>query len=451
MKVIIFGCGKIGSTIISTLVKEGHKIVAIDRSNEAVDEITNIYDVMGLCGNGVDCAVMTEAGIESTDLFIAVTGSDELNMLSCFLARKLGAKHTIARIRTPEYNDEDLGFLKHELDLSASINPEKLAAHEIFDILHFPSAVKVETFSNRSLKIIDFIIHENSPFADLTLSQLRQKFAANFLVCNVVRNDEVYIPDGNFKIMVGDKIGITATDSEFMKLMKIAGLNQKPVKSVMILGAGKIAYYLAKMLVENGVKVKIVDKDKDRCLEFSNMIPEVTMIYGDGMNKEVLFEEGVENAEAFIALTGNDEQNILISFTTVNRVSTVIAKVNHHELAVTAEKLGLDRVVSAKSATSSLMAKYARALENSLGSNVEKLYKLIDGKAEVLEFNVLPDFNYTNITLKDMKIKKNVLIAGIIRGRRSIIPSGSDIILPGDRVIVVASGMILGDLKDIME
>lgn len=451
MKVIIFGCGKIGSTIISTLVKEGHKIVAIDRSNEAVDEITNIYDVMGLCGNGVDCAVMTEAGIESTDLFIAVTGSDELNMLSCFLARKLGAKHTIARIRTPEYNDEDLGFLKHELDLSASINPEKLAAHEIFDILHFPSAVKVETFSNRSLKIIDFIIHENSPFADLTLSQLRQKFAANFLVCNVVRNDEVYIPDGNFKIKVGDKIGITATDSEFMKLMKIAGLNQKPVKSVMILGAGKIAYYLAKMLVENGVKVKIVDKDKDRCLEFSNMIPEVTMIYGDGMNKEVLFEEGVENAEAFIALTGNDEQNILISFTTVNQVSTVIAKVNHHELAVTAEKLGLDRVVSAKSATSSLMAKYARALENSLGSNVEKLYKLIDGKAEVLEFNVLPDFNYTNITLKDMKIKKNVLIAGIIRGRRSIIPSGSDIILPGDRVIVVASGMILGDLKDIME
>ena len=450
MKIIIFGCGKIGSTIISTLVKEGHKIVAIDKSHETISEITNIYDIMGICGNGVDCSVMTEAGISSTDLFIAVTGSDELNMLSCFLAKRMGAQHTIARIRTPEYNDEDLGFLKNELSLSATLNPEMLAAHEIFDVLHFPSAIKVETFSNRSLKILDFIIKENSPFKDMSLSQIRQKYQANFLICNVVRNDEVYIPNGNFVLNVGDRIGITATNSELVKFLKISGLSQKPVKSVMILGAGKIAYYLAKLLIQSGVKVKIIDKDKDHCIEFSNMIPEAVMISGDGMNKEVLFEEGLENTDAFIALTGNDEQNILISFTTVNSVQTVIAKVNHHALATTAEKLGLDRVVSSKSATASLIAKYARALENSKGSNVEKLYKLIDGKAEVLEFNVFSDFKFTNIPLKDMKLKENILIAGIIRGRKSIIPSGSDTIQTGDKVIVVASGILLGNLSDIM-
>ncbi|MBE6649811.1 MAG: Trk system potassium transporter TrkA [Ruminococcaceae bacterium] len=450
MKIILFGCGKIGSTIISTLVSEGHNIVAIDKSQETISEITNIYDIMGICGNGVDCAVMTEAGISSADLFIAVTGSDELNMLSCFLARRMGAQHTIARIRTPEYNDEDLAFLKNELDLSATLNPELLAAHEIFDILHFPSAIKVETFSNRSLKIIDFIIKENSPFKDMSLSQIRQKYQASFLICNVMRNDEVYIPDGNFVLRVGDRIGITATNTEFMKFLKFSSISQKPVKSVMMLGAGKITYYLAKLLIQSGVKVKIIDKDKERCIEFSNMIPEATMIYGDGMNKEVLFEEGLENTDAFIALTGNDEQNILISFTTVDKVQTVIAKVNHHALATTAEKLGLDRVISSKSATASVISRYARALENSKGSNVEKLYKLVDGKAEVLEFNVLNDFKYTAIPLKEMQLKKNILVAGIIRGRKSIIPSGADKIMPGDKVIVVASGIILSDLTDII-
>ncbi len=451
MKIIIFGCGKIGTTIISALSNEGHDIVAIDRNSETVEEISNIYDVMGLCGNGVDCAVMTEAGVDTTDLFIAVTGSDELNMLSCFLAKKLGAKHTVARIRTPEYNDEDLGFLKHQLNLSATLNPELLAAQEIFDVLHFPFAVKVETFSNRSLKIIDIIIKENSPFANLSLSQLRQKIPASFLICHVERNEEIFIPDGNFVLKIGDKIGITATDAELMKLVKLTGVSQKPIKTVMILGAGKMAYYLSKLLVRSGVKVKIIDKDKKRCIEFSNLIPEATMICGDGMSKEVLFEEGLESTDAFIALTGNDEQNILISFTAVNNVPTVIAKVNHHALATTAEKLGLDRVISSKGAVSNLISRYVRALENSVGSNVEKLYKVMEGKAEVLEFNVLSDFEYVNIPLREMTLKKNILIAGIIRKRKSIIPSGADIIMPGDRVIVVASGHMLGDLTDIIE
>ncbi len=451
MKIIIFGCGKIGSTIISTLCVEGHEIVAIDRCNETVEEISNIYDVIGICGNGVDCAIMSEAGVEQCDLFIAVTGSDEMNMLSCFLAKKLGAQHTIARIRNPEYNDVDLAFLKQQLDLSDAINPELLAAHEIYDILHFPFAVKVETFSNKTIKIVEIILKDDSPFVDLSLSEARQKFQDNFLVCHVVRNEEVIIPDGNFVMQSGDKIGITAGNSEILKLMKSIGVSQRPIKSVMILGAGKIAYYLAKMLIRDGVKVKIIDKDKETCLSFSNLIPEATIILGDGMNKEVMREEGIDSSDAFIALTGNDEKNILISFTAVESVGTVIAKVNHHALATTAEKLGLDRVVSAKSAVSSVISKYVRALDSSKGSNVEKLYKIMDGKAEVSEFKVLADFSYCNIPLKDMKLKNNILIAGIVRKRKAIIPSGNDYIMPDDRVIVVASGIILSDLKDIME
>ncbi len=451
MKIIIFGCGKIGSAIISSLVNEGHEIVAIDRDPAVIEEITTQYDVMGLCGNGVDCNIMNEAGVGLAELFIAVTGSDELNMLSCFLAKSLGAKNTIARIRTPEYNDSDLVYLKQKLNMSVTLNPESLVAHEIYDILHFPSAIKVETFSSRSFKIIDFIVKEDSPFANTTLWEARKQTQTKFLICHVVRGDEVFIPDGNFRVLPGDKIGFTAPKRDLSKLISTSS-GRKRLKNVIILGASKISYYLSKLLIEEGINVKIIEIDKERCLEMSNVLPDVTFINGDGMNQEILLEEGLKDADAFIALTGNDEQNILSSFAASGQsVPTVIAKVNKPELAITAEKLGLDRIVSTKSSISSIIARYARAIENSLGSNVETLYKLMDGKAEVLEFNVLPDFKGTNIPLRDMKLQKNILITGIIRNRQPIIPSGEDVILPYDKVVVVASGRQLDDLNDILE
>ncbi len=452
MKIIIFGCGKIGITLISSLSNEGHDIIAIDRSPKVIEEVTNIYDVIGLCGNGIDCDTMNEAGVDDAELFVAVTGSDELNMLGCFMAKKMGAKHSVARIRNPEYNDENLNFMKQQLKISVTLNPELSVAHEIFNLLRFPSATKIETFSERKLEIVDFHLKENSLIIGQSLSELRRKIPANFLICDVVRGDEVFIPDGNFVLKVGDTVGLTASHDEIKKLFKSLGMTEKHAKSVIILGASRIAYYLAKRLLTDGIAVKIIEKDAERCAEFSRILPQAIIILGDGMDQEVLLEEGLPSTDAFIALTGNDEQNILSSFFAVNcEVPTVIAKVNRPELASTAEKLGLDRIVSTKNTVSNVVSRYARALENSMGSNVETLYKLVDGKAEALEFNVLPDFEYCNIQLKDMKLKKNVLIAGIIRQRKPIIPSGSDVIMSGDKVIVVTSGRILGDLSDIME
>lgn len=451
MKIIIFGCGKIGMTIISSLAGEGHDIVVVDRDTEAVAEATNVYDVMGLCGNGVDSGVLIEAGVADAELFIAVTESDELNMLGCFLARKMGSKHTIARIRNREYNDESLGFLKTQLNLSVALNPEMLTAQEIFNILRFPAAVKVDTFSGRNLEIVELLLKSESPFAGMSLSELRKKYPEKFLVCYAMRNDEVFIPTGNFELKIGDKIGVTAAHSEISKLMKSIGMPQKQPKSVMILGAGRSSYYLAKMLLAAGVQVKIVEKDEDVCLEYATALPSAIMIHGDGLKPEVLSEEGIDSSDAFIALTGSDEGNILSSFFALGQnVPTVITKINRQELASTAEKLGLECIVSPQKATSNVVSRYARALQNSIGSNVETLYKVMDGKAEVLEFKVNPDFEYSEIPLRDMKIRKNILIAGIVRNRRPIIPSGDDVIMPDDNVIVLAAGHTLGNLSDII-
>ena len=451
MKIIIFGCGKIGATIIQSLAGEGHDIVAMDNDSKVVEEIANLYDVMGLCGNGVDSETMLEAGVGDAELFVAVTGSDELNMLACFLARKMGAKHTIARIRTPEYNDDSLVFLKQHLDISMALNPDLLAAHEIFNVLSFPSAAKVETFSGRNLEIVELIIKADSPLSGMKLIDIRKKYTESFLVCVVMREDKVFIPDGSFELKVGDRIGITASHAEIQKLLKNMEMPQKQPKNVMILGASRTAYYLAKMLHNAGTKVKIVDINKTACEEFSGRVPFATMIVGDGMQAEVLLEEGLSDTDAYVSLTGSDEANVLSAFlASDNKVPTVIAKVNRPELAQMAERLGLECVVSPQKSVSDVLSSYARALHNSIGSNVETLYKLSEGKAEVLEFNVRPDFKYGDVPLREMTLKPNVLIAGIVRKRKPIIPSGNDVILPGDKVIVIAAGHVLLDLSDII-
>ena len=452
MKIIIFGCGKIGTTIISGLTGEGHDIVAVDRDPIVIEEVTTTYDVMGLCGNGVDSDALNEAGVSEAELFVATTNSDEINMLACFIARKMGAKHTISRIRNPEYNDDSLVFLKNTLDLSMSINPELLAAQDIYNILRFPAAVKVDTFSGRNLEIVELILKKDSPFAGLTLSDLRKKHPEKFLVCYVLRDEQVFIPSGNFVLEIGDRIGLTAAHSEVAKLMKNIGMPQKQPKSVMILGAGKSAYYVAKMLTGQGINVKIIDKDRAVCEKFASELPGAVMICGDGLKPEVLAEEGIDDAEAFISLTGSDEVNMIGSFFAKSRnVPTVITKIKRHDLAVTAEKLGLECIVSAQEAVSEVLSRYARALQNSLGSNVETLYKLMEGKAEILEFKVKEEFEYSDISLRELNLKKNILIAGIVRHKKPMIPTGNDVIMPGDNVVVIAADHKLGDLSDIMD
>lgn len=453
MKIIIVGCGKIGTTIIAGLVSEGHDVVAVDRSQDTIEEISNIYDVMCVCGNGADNDTLSEAGVEKCDLFVAVTHSDETNMLSCFLARRMGAQHTIARIRNPEYNDNSLGYMRQQLDISMSLNPDLLAAHELYNILKLPSAVRIETFSARSVEMVELVLKPDSPLDGLSLAELRRRYpGAKFLICAVQRSEEVVIPSGSFTLRAGDKIALTAAPTEIQKLLRQLGLLQKSARSVMILGASRTAYYLAKLLLAGGSSVKIIEKNLERCNEFCTALPGVMMIHGDGARQEVLLEEGLGAVDAFVALTGSDEENILISiYAAQQQVPKVISKVNRTELALMAERLGLDCIVLPKNIISGVLSRYARALQNSMGSNVESLYKIMDNRAEVLEFNVTADFPFSGIPLKALGTRPGILIAAIIRSRRTIIPSGEDVISPGDKVIVLAADCRLDDLSEIVE
>ncbi|MBQ2724987.1 MAG: Trk system potassium transporter TrkA [Clostridia bacterium] len=452
MKIVVNGCGKIGSTILANLAAEGHDVIALDSDPAVVSEMTNIYDVMGVCGNGADCETLETAGVENAELFIAATGSDELNMLSCFLAGRMGAAHNIARIRNPEYNDESLGFMKRELGLSMAINPELLAAKDLYNILNMPSVAKVETFSGRSFEMVELRLKENSVLDGISLAELRNRYKTRVLICIVQRSEEVYIPGGDFVLKSGDKIALTASPNEIQKFLRQIGLVQKKIKNVMILGGSKTAYYLAKML-ESNASVKIIEKNVKTAEELTETLPDSVIIHGDGAQQELLNEEGIRSTDAFLTLTGMDEQNILLAIYAMSQnVPKVIAKTNRPELSAMAEKLGLDCIVSPRQIIADVLVQYARALENSRGSHVETLYKLMDGQVEALEFHVrqaVPEL--TGVPLRELSRKPGILIAGITRGRRSIVPGGEDCIMPGDRVVVLAANQRLADLADIVK
>ena len=451
MKIVVAGCGKIGQTVIGRLVAEGHDLVAIDSDNVILDELTNIYDIMVICGNCADSDVLDEISIQEAELFVALTGSDELNMLSCFIAKRMGCNNTIARIRNPEYNDDSLVFLRKELGLSMSINPDMLTASELFNILKLPSALKIEHFSRRNFEMIELIIKSGSELDGVKLADMKGRYGSKVLICAVQRGEDVYIPDGNFVLQAGDRISVSADHSDISKLLKSLSIHKKQSKYVMILGGSKSAFYLAKMLINSGASVKIIEKNPARCEELCEKLPQAMIIQGDGAQQELLLEEGLRSTDAFVALTGMDEENILVSiYAAANSVPTVISKVNRTELATMGSRLGLNCIVSPKNITADIFVRYARALENSMGSNVETLYKIMDGKAEALEFRIQPDSSITGLPLKDFIFKKNILIAGIIRGKKIIIPGGDDVILGDDKVIVVSKDHKLNDIEDIL-
>ncbi|MEE1074273.1 MAG: Trk system potassium transporter TrkA [Acutalibacteraceae bacterium] len=451
MNIIVVGGGKIGLTILANLVREEHNVVIIDNNPEKINEIVNVYDVMGVCGNGCDCEVLEEAGVSKTELVIATTDSDELNMLCCFLAKRMGAQYTVSRIRNPEYNDNSLSFMRKELDISMAINPELLAANELFHMLKLPSAAKIETFSVRNFEMIELKLRADTPLDGMRLMDLRSKYNAKFLICAVGRGDEAYIPDGNFVLKSGDKIGLTAAPAEIAKLLREMGLLRKQAKNIMILGGSRTAYYLAKRLTQIGNSVTVIERDKRLCEELSEALPKAVIINGDGAKQDLLLEEGLHSVDAFVALTGIDEENILLSsFAETQNVPKVIAKVNRDELIPLSEHWGLECIVSPKKLISDKLVQYARALENSAGSSVETLYKIMDDKVEVLEFKVKSDFPQLQIPFKELETKKNTLIAGIVRDRKIIIPSGDDYLMSGDKVVVVAANQRISRLSDIL-
>jgi len=451
MKIVIVGYGKIGKSLIANLVKEDHEVVVIDENQKKVSEAINIYDVIGVCGIGTDSVTLTEAGADKADIFIAVTGSDELNMLSCYIAKTLGAENTVARIRDRSYNENSLGFLQQKLGLSMSINPERFAAEDIYNVLKVPGAAHIETFSTRKFEIIELPLKEDSALHNMKVMDLRKQYKANFLFCAVQRGEDVFIPDGNFVLQSGDKIALTAPPTEIFKLLRALKITRKQARNIMILGGSRTAYYLAKMLLNSGNSVTIIDKDPVRCQELDEALPGATIILGDGARQEILLEEGLKNMDAFISLTGMDEENILLSYyATSQEVPKVITKINRTEFAAVAQRMGLDTLVSPRRSITDVIVRYARALQNAVGNNVEKIYKIMDGNAEALMFNVNSDFEYLDIPLKDISFKKNLLIVGILRNRKAIVPTGNDVIMAGDKVVVISKDYILYDLADII-
>jgi trk system potassium uptake protein TrkA len=452
MKVIVSGCGKIGTAIVESLLKEKHDITVIDVDKGVVERVTNRYDVLGYLGNGASYDVLLGAGADKCDLFISVTASDEFNMLSCFVAKKAGAKNTVARIRNSEYNNDSLEFIKNELGLNVIINPELLTAQTIFNVLELPSATSIEVFSSSETEMIELSLKEDSKALGIPLYELRKKHDFNFLVCLVNRDGEVYIPNGHFTLQAGDRIGVFVSKSNTRKLLKAFGLEHKPIKSVMIIGASKTAHYLSKLLTDAKTSVKLIEIDKDKCEEFSSVNDKISVINGDGMSQDLLLEEGILEVDAFVTLTGKDEQNVLMSvYSQGKNVQKTLTKINREEILDISKSIGLETVINSKNLVADVLVRYARALENSKESKIETLYSLLSGNAEAGEFKVLSDFKHTNIPLKNLKINENILIAGIIRNREIIIPCGEDVILEGDKVIVITAGLSLMDLGDIIK
>ena len=451
LHIIIVGCGKVGHTLTEQLVREGHDVTIVDVSERVIRDTTEVYDVMGIRGNGASLSVLMEAGLKEADLVIAVTGSDELNLLCCTIAKKAGGElAAIARVRNPDYAEE-LSYLRQQLGLSMIINPELEAAREIARLLSRPQALTVSAFAKGHAELVRFKIPSGNVLCGRSIMQLDNLFRFGYLVCAVERDGSVIIPGGSFVLHEGDDITILASSRDVHCIFDSIGMRGQAVKSCMIIGGGKSSYYLAKQLLEQKLEVKIIESNRQRCEELSNLLPEALVICGDGGDEELLKEEGIGTAEAFVPLTGLDEENILLTLY-AKRVPGLktITKINRITFKDVIDGLDLGSVVYPKYVTSETITAYVRAKQNTIGSNVETLYHLFDSKAEALEFHVDKDAPVVGVPLMKLKKKDNLLIACIGRGGKVIFPRGQDAIQAGDTVIVVTTHSGFGDISDIL-
>lgn len=451
MQIIIVGCGKVGYTLVEQLNNEDHNIVVIDTNEDKVRSITDELDAMGIVGNGASYQTLLEAGIKDADLLIAVTNSDEQNLLCCVIAKKAGNCKTIARVRNPIYFNE-LDFLREELGLAMIINPELTSASEIARLFQFPSAIKIDTFAKGRVEMIHFRVTGECKLKDYPLINIRTTLKCDVLVCTVTRGEQVIIPRGDFIFREGDVVAIVTAPSNAHIFFKKIGINIGRIHNVMIVGGGTIAFYLARRLLAAGINTKIIESDFNRCEELSELLPEATIINGNGIDQSLLMQEGLNQTEGFAALTGLDEENILLSlFAKKTSNAKVITKVNRITFNTVLDDLQLDSITYPRLLTADSIIKYARSMNASLHSNVENLYKLHEGKVEALEFYIKEEnVRITNIPLMNMRLKKNILVCAIFRHGRVIIPGGQDTLQAGDSVIVVMTGERLHDIKDIL-
>ena len=453
MKIVIVGAGKVGVALARKLSEE-NRVTVIDSNPQRVENIINVYDVMAVAGNGASYEVQKEADTEHAELLIATTSSDEINILACLVAKKLGVEHTIARIRNPEY-EKQLRFMRGELGLSMAINPEKATAREIARVLRFPAAMKLESFSKGRLELVEYRLPEDTILDGIQLSDLYRNLRVRVLICAVARKGETIIPSGDFVLRSGDKIYLTSSPQELEQFFRHLRVFRGRASSVMIVGASKLCYYLASELLEMGMSVKIIDRDEQRCISMGERLPKALVIVGDGTDSELLHEEGIGQTDAFVAITGLDEANILMALSAAKQSGDcckVVAKINRKSLLelVSTESL-IDSVVSTGAVTTELILQYIRAMKNASASKVKTLHRIVDEKVEALEFSVTPDISFAGVPLRDLNLKRGLLLAGIVRQNGQIvIPSGNDVLHLHDDVIVVTTDTQLEDLRDIL-
>lgn len=450
MNIVIIGAGKVGYSLARQLSIEHHNVTVIDTSADRVEYISSNLDAFAICGNGANYELQLAAGVKTSNLVIACTDLDEVNMLCCIVAKKLGAPHTIARVRNPDYIKQVM-FLREELGLSLWINPEQATAEEISRLLRFPSAAKIDAFAKNQAELVEFRLADHNPLCGMNVSAIHPKYKVKVLLSIVERGGQVFIPNGDFVLNPGDKVSIVGSPAEQSKFAEMIGIRKKPVKKVIIVGAGKIAVYLAEMLLELGMRVKLIEQSYEKCVVLKNRLPKATIVHGDGTDPELLTEEGIRDADALVALTGKDERNIITAvYAKSVGVDVVIAKVNGSQYDLVLEKTGVDVTVQTSKITVQSITHYVRAMNHRKGSKMETLYLLNGGKAEAMQFNITAA-DAPNVKIKDLKFRKGVLISAILRNGKCLIPGGNDSILPNDGVIIVTRHHDIRQFSDIFE
>lgn len=449
MKIVIIGLGTIGKTILDTLAKENHTITIIDDNKEKIDDLTNKYDVMGVVGNGASIDIQNEAEVWNSDLVIALTQSDELNIFACMVAKTVGTNNTIARVRNPDYSNQ-IAEMKEYLGISMVVNPEKDTANEIFNLINLPSIVQVDHFANGRVLLGEIVANNDCSLIGETLISLGKKLETKVLICAVQRKDKIFIPSGNFVIEEGDRIHFASKAHDLGDFLAEINLIQSPLKKVMIVGGSKIGLYLSEQLSKKKYKIKLIETNKEKAEELAEILPKVTVINGNGARHDILIEEGIESMDSFVSLTDIDEENMVISmFANKMKVKKTITLIKNDELNNMLSELGMHNNVSPKHVVADRIASYVRSISNKRGSNVLTLSRLVNDQVEALEFVAKSDGKFYDKPLRDLKIKQDCLIACIIRKNQVIIPDGNSVILQGDNVIVVTTHKNFDDLMDI--
>jgi trk system potassium uptake protein TrkA len=449
MNVIIVGAGKIGKYLTKSLREEGHDVVVVDIDEQRVDRVVEELDVNGICGNGTHCDVLTEAGVQNCYLVIATTYSDEINILSCLIARKMGAHHSIARVRGPEYVHQ-IDFMRNELSISMMVNPDMSVANEIARILRFPTATNYETFANGRVDMVEIPIKSGNNIINKPIHEISRIYGNKFLICAVRRDEDVFIPNGDFVIREKDKIYIAGPHKTLSDIFKGMGIFKDRIKNVMIIGGSRIAHYLSMLLIKMNMSVTIIEKNKERCKFLSNHIPEARIVLGNSADHNLLIEEGIDKCDAVVSVTDTDESNFLVAmYAETFNVPKIVTKINETEFYQLYDKMMGESAISLSQVTSSAIIKYLRSKLNTNSNEMKSLYKLMGGRIEAIEFEVQTDTEYTSKEIKNLKFKKNILVAVIHRKRKIIFPTGDDTIEVGDKVIVVTKGMAIRSLKDV--